>query len=200
MALLQQLKSKSSDIAFIATFGCLWGIMEIVIGSYLHVFRVPFAGILISFLALLIFLSGAAFTGDRFAVIKMGAVACIVRLFSIGNIIIAPIFAIAIEAILANSILLLFSMNRFSYALTGGVILLYTFSHKLIIQGILFGHGIYTMYLEVIEEGSRVLGIGREHAFFVIAVLVLIHIVIGLTGGIIAFGLARQAKKRLGYE
>lgn len=193
-------KSKSRNIAFIAIFGTIWGIIEVSVGTYLHIFRFPFAGALMSSLALLIILSGSVFIDEKLAIIKIGAVACFVRIFSVGSIIISPLISMAIEAIIANVIILIFSKNVFSFILTGITIVTYTFFHKFIAQGILFGKGIFKMYIDVLNEGSKILGIDIHYAFLIIFLLILLHIILGIITGISAFYLANQAKKRLGYK
>jgi hypothetical protein len=193
-------KSKSRNIAFIAIFGTIWGIIEVSIGTYLHIFRFPFTGALMSSLSLLIILSGSVFIDEKLAIIKIGAVACFVRIFSVGSIIISPLISMAIEAIIANVIILIFSKNVFSFILAGITIVTYTFFHKFIAQGILFGKGIFKMYIDVLNESSKILGIDIHYAFLIIFLLILLHIILGIITGISAFYLANQAKKRLGYK
>lgn len=187
-------------MAFIAIFGSIWGIIEVSVGTYLHIFRFPFAGALMSSLALLVILSGAVFIDDKFAIVKIGAVACFVRIFSVGSIIISPLISMVIEAIIANVIILIFSKNIFSFVLTGIIIVTYTFFHKFIAQGILFGKGIFKIYIDVLNEGSSLLGINIQYTFLIIFLLILLHIIFGIMAGITAYYLANQAKKRLGYK
>lgn len=193
-------KSKSRNIAFIAIFGSIWGIIEVSVGTYLHIFRFPFAGALMSSLALLVILSGAVFIDEKSAIIKIGVVACFVRIFSVGSIIISPLISMAIEAIIVNVIILIFKKNIFSFILTGVTVVTYTFFHKFIAQGILFGKGIFKMYTDVLNEGSKLFGIDIRYAFLIILLLILLHIILGVITGISAFYLANQAKKRLGYK
>jgi len=193
-------KNRSRNLAFIGIFGGIWGITEITAGSYIHAFNIPFGGAFMSAMAILIFLPGTLFIDDKFAIIKIGAVACFIKIFSIGSIILPPLISIAVEAIVSNIIILLFSKNIFSFTLTGAVIVTYTFFHKFIAQGILFGRGILIMYIEVLNAGSKMLGINIQHAFVIIFLLIILHIILGIIAGITAFSLANQAKKRLGYK
>lgn len=187
-------------MALIAIFGTIWGLMEVSLGTYLHIFRFPFTGALMSSLALLIILPGAVFIDEELAIIKIGAVACFVRIFSIGSIIISPLISMAIEAVIANVIILIFKKNIFSFILTGMIVVTYTFFHIFVAQGILFGKGIFKMYTDVLNEGSKLLGIDIRYAFWVILLLILLHIILGITAGISAFYIVNQVKKRLGYK
>src|SRR3990170_2052187 len=91
-----------------AVFGALWGFVEISLGSVLHAIRLPMTGLSLAAVGLIIALVGRVFVPKRGSTIFIGVIATILKLFSIGAIVIGPMIGILSEALLAELVLSLF--------------------------------------------------------------------------------------------
>lgn len=93
------------DWIYVAVFGALWGVLEITLGSYLHVLFPPLAdtfvvGLIMAGLGAIIALVGRWFVPKRWAVLAIGVITTILKAFSLSGVVIGPMVAILAEAIL----------------------------------------------------------------------------------------------------
>ncbi|MBN2366154.1 MAG: hypothetical protein EH225_09230 [Calditrichaeota bacterium] len=187
----------SRDMAIVAVFGALWGLMEVTLGVTLKGLRIPMGGALLTAIAAVIFLTGRYFVRHRGSILMMGAVAAILKIFSIGTVIAGPFLAILLEALFAEIFISLLGVNRLSYLLTPVFLLIYTIIHPFISQGLLFGDDIYTVYLLTFRKMASVLHIGLEHLVWVALIYAGVHAVLGLISGWIAYALPRKVEQEL---
>ena len=174
---------KYRDIARIAVFGSLWGVVEITIGMTLKGLRIPMAGALLSAIAVIIALTGRTFVPVRGSILMMGAIAGIIKLFSIGTVIASPFLAILAEAALAEVIVSILGFKRLGCFIAGIFVVCYTVIHPLLAQGLIFGTDIYTIYLETFRRVAEVLGVQSGKLLWIIVVYVVIHILLGAAAG-----------------
>ncbi len=192
--------STSRDTILIAVFGALWGLMEATLGVTLKGLRIPMSGAMLSMVAIVIFLTGRYFVRRRGSILLMSAVAAILKLFSIGTVIAGPFMAILLEGLLAEIIVSIFGVNRFSYLFTGIFLLLYTIVHPFLSQGIIFGDNIYKIYLEMFQEFSNLIQIDSQYLWFVIIAYAGFHLLLGSIAGWTAFVLAKRVEKELIHQ
>jgi hypothetical protein len=185
------------DTVRIALFGALWGLVEITLGTTLKGLRIPLGGALLSALAVIIGLTGRAFTPVPGATVFMGAVAGLVKLFSIGTVIASPFVAILMESIILESIVLIMGINHFSCLIAGMTVVVYTILHPLLIQGMIFGADIYKLYIETFTRIATLLSIPPHRLIWVAVGYVVIHAILGLLAGWIGYRLPRRVKAEL---
>jgi hypothetical protein len=185
------------DTVLIAIFGTLWGLMEITVGLTLKGFRLPLSGAILAALSSIIFLTGRFFIPRRGSILLMGGVSAALKIFSVGTVIAGPVMAILTEAFLAEILLIILGINRFSYFITPVILLLYTIVHPFISQGIIFGSEIYSVYLQTLEKFSELFGIDLIHIGLIIAIYAVVHILMGLIAGGTAYFLVTRVKLEL---
>ena len=194
---IDQSHQKSRDTILIALFGALWGLMEATLGVTLKGLRIPMGGAILTTVAIIIFLTGRYFVQRRGSILMMGAVAAILKIFSIGTVIAGPFLAILIEALLAEVLVSLLGVNRISYLITAVVLVLYTIIHPFISQGIIFGDNIYKFYLEMFQQISISLHIDYQHLGLIVLVYAGIHTLLGLIAGWLAYNLPLRAEQEI---
>lgn len=185
------------DTIFIAVFGGLWGLLEITLGVTLKGLRVPFSGAILATCASVIFLTGRYFCRRRGSILMMGAVAAMLKIFSVGTVIAGPFLAIMIEALLAELLISLLGVNRPGYLFTGITVLVYTILHPFLAQGLIFGTNIYKIYLETGHQIMRILSLDLKHIGFVFLGYFILHAAIGGFAGWLGWILPRQAEQKL---
>ncbi len=182
------------DTALIATFGALWGLMEITVGVTLKGLRIPMGGAILTALAVIIFTTGRYFVPRKGSVLMMGTVAAILKIFSVGTVIAGPFMAIVLEALFGEILLSLLGRHLLSYILTGVILLLYSMVHPFISQGIVFGANIYKIYLDSFTRVAELLHIPARHLLWIIAFYAGVHALLGATAGWIGYLLPRRAE------
>ena len=91
------MKFSTRQLVTMAVFGTLWGLMEISVGSVLNATKMPLSGLILSTTGLLIAMMGRLFVPARGSTLFTGVIAMILKLFSIGSIIIGPMLGIPQE-------------------------------------------------------------------------------------------------------
>ncbi len=96
------MKFTTRQLVTMAVFGALWGVVEISLGSVLHAIRIPLTGLTLTSVGLLVALIGRLFVPKRGSTFFIGVIAMVLKLFSIGNIIVGPMIGILAEALVAE--------------------------------------------------------------------------------------------------
>ena len=189
--------SLSRDSVFIAIFGALWGLVEITLGVFIKGMRLPMGGAMLVAISSIIFLTGRYFIRRRGSILMMGAIAAILKVFSIGTVIAGPFVAILIESFIAEISISLLGIHRFSYVLTVCLLTLYTIIHPFIAQGIIFGENIYKIYLEIFQKIAGLLHIDIHYIGWIILCYAFIHLMLGAFAGWFAYTLSVRVNREL---
>ena len=193
------MKFNTRELATIAVFGTLWGISEITIGSVLHALNIPFAGAILAAIGLIIALIGRVFVPKRGSILFIGLIATLLKLFSLGGIVIGPMIGILSEAILTELVLLLSKKPRlFTFVLAGSIGITWSLVQPLVTGPLLFGRTLFLVWLDLLDSGSRLLGLNSSAIFLIAAGLLVIYTAIGSAAGWIAWVIAKQLQIRMG--
>jgi hypothetical protein len=197
------MKFSVRELVYIAIFGAIWGAVEITLGSYLHVIFPPLAdtfapGFILASTGVVIALIGRLFVPRTGSVLMIGAVTAILKMLSIGGVKVGPIAAILIESLLMElGLFLARTPRRWGFVLAGALAVSWNFFHKFIFMWLLFGKGVYEVYLSMIQQGAGLLRIDLSYGLIIIGVLLLLRIVVGGLAGWIAWDLGRAVRDRL---
>ena len=171
--------------------------MEITLGVLLKGLRLPFAGEVLTAGAAIIVLNGKYFAPQRGSVFLMGLVAAVLKLFSLGNVIIGPFMAIIMEGLIAEIILLIFRLNLFSFLFTGAILQLYTVVHPFIAQGLIYGGDIYKLYAEIYEQVISYTGLTENDIVLILIIYTAFHMSFGVLAGFFAWKLKQSIVEKL---
>jgi hypothetical protein len=191
------------ELVYIAIFGAIWGALEITLGSYLHVIFPPLAdtflvGLIMASIGMMVALLGHLFVPRIGSVLMIGVVTAILKMASIGGVKIGPMAAILMESLLAEVALSLArTPRRWGFVFAGALAVSWNFLHKFIFMWLLYGKGVYEVYLGMIGEGASLLRIDVRYGLVIIIVLVLIRILFGGVAGWVAWDLGRVVRDRL---
>jgi hypothetical protein len=197
------MKFSVRDLVYIAIFGAIWGAVELTLGSYLHVIFPPLAdtllaGMILASLGVIVALVGRHFVPETGAVFLIGVVAAILKMISIGGVKVGPMVAILAESLLMELGLLIARRDtRWGFVLAGGLAIAWNFFHKFIMMFLLFGKGVYEVYLGMVQQGASLLRIDLSYALLIIVLLFVVRLVAGGLAGWIAWDLGRVVRDRL---
>lgn len=172
---------RHKKIAYTASFGMLWGLSELLVGSWLHMLHIPFRGSIMTVLGVWIILMGLKFIpGDaKGSLIGMGLICASVKFLSMGMVPKPNIYiSIVAEAALAEGGIFLGGRSALGYMLAGGLALLWPPFSRLTIAGIMLG-GDYIRFIERIGLG--------EHMLVGVIIIAGFHILFGAGTGYLAW-------------
>jgi hypothetical protein len=193
------MKFSTRELVTLAVFGALWGLDEISLGSVLHALNIPLTGLLLSTVGVMIASIGRLFVPRRGSTIFIGVIAMILKLFSIGNIIIGPMIGILTEAIIAELILDAFpkpSLAAFISACSGAA--LWVIIQPFVTGLLIWGQSLLIVWLDMLDTGSRLFGISSQAVLWIVLALVALYLAVGALGGWLAWKLGLVLKIRLG--
>jgi hypothetical protein len=195
------MKLSTRQLVTIAVFGALWGVVEMSFGSVIKSLQIPFSGAVLAAIGLSIAMIARLFVPVRGSTLFVGVIAMLLKLFSIGNIIIGPMFGILTEAVVAEVVFSVANrQNRLVFMLAGGLGVLWTLVQPFITGLLFFGRDPFVVWLDMIDNGSRALGISSNVVWGVVAALAAIHLILGALAGWLAWDVGRQLQKRMGQN
>lgn len=193
------MKFTTRELVTLAVFGALWGLVEISLGSVLHAVDLPKTGLVLSTLGVMIACIGRLFVPRRGSTLFIGVIAMVLKLFSIGSVILGPMIGILAEAIVAEIILDLFRKPSLAaFLATCMAAALWVFIHPFVTGLLLWGQSLLMVWLDMLDEGSRLFGIPTGAVVGIVLAVVLLHLVLGALGGWLAWKLGNLLKVRLG--
>jgi hypothetical protein len=185
--------------AIVAAFGALWGAMEITLGTFLHVLRIPMTGTTLAAIAAALLVAQRQLLPRRGLAISTGIVAAICKSVSPGGLIFGPMIAISVEALLVEVALLLAPRSRPAAALAGSLAVCWATFQKVISQYVYYGGSIVDLYLALIAQGARLVGLDRSGGLQVlggvVAVICVLGAAIALWGRSVGLQVARELRE-----
>jgi hypothetical protein len=188
----------------IGLFGALWAVIELTLGTYLHVIFPPQAdtfltGVVLGGIGVAIALTGRHFVPNSGSVLLIGVVTALLKLVSPGGARLGPFVAIIMESALMEAVLWIArTERRWAFVVGGALAVGWNLPHKFIMMRLLYGQGIVQVVTKMVREGSHMLGLDTAAALLILAVLLLVRLVAGAVGGWGAWGLGGAVARRLG--
>lgn len=193
------MKFSTRELVTIAVFGTLWGIVEMSLGTVLKSLNVPLSGVVLSTIGLTIALVGRVFVPRRGSTLFIGVIATLLKLFSLGGVVIGPMIGILSEALIAELALSAMGRPRRASFLVAGVLgCLWPLVQPFVTNPLLFGRTLFTVWLDLLDLGARLFGLDTSAVVVIVLGLVVVHAVIGLIAGWFAWSVGRLLQQRLG--
>jgi len=190
------------DWVYIGLFGALWGVVELSLGSILHIIFPPltntfFAGLIPGMLGCIIALTGRRFVDRKGSLVFIGLITGLLKAFSPGGIRIGPITAIVMQAVLMEGALDLFRGKSIAHIPAGMLALGWNFLHRFIMLRLLYGKRFTDVALKMAKDGSTLLGIPETAIWAVLASLLISSLAAGAAAGLAALRIGRTVEKRM---
>ncbi len=178
-----------------AVVGGLWASIEIIVGSFLHNTRIPFAGSVLAFTGTILLIGFYQIWPYKGLIIRAGLITAIMKSVSPSAIILGPMTGIMLEAILIEGIIRLFGSNLFSY-MTGGILSLSSaLFHKIISLIIYYGFNLVKIYINIINFGLKQLHLGKATDLQILWFLLSFYVVFGMLAGWLGHVIGRKSLK-----
>lgn len=193
------MKLSTRELAILAVFGALWGLVEISLGAALKTLNIPLSGTLLAAIGLAVALTARVFVPRRGSTLFVGAIAMLLKLFSLGGAVLGPMVGILTEALLAEVVLTLEGQPRRRAVILAGILgVIWVLVQPFITGPLLFGRTVFVVWLDFLDRSSRMLGLQPAAAFWIVLVLLIIHVAVGGLVGWISWDIAKMLQIRLG--
>ncbi|RLB55818.1 MAG: hypothetical protein DRI34_10020 [Deltaproteobacteria bacterium] len=180
-----------------ACFGALWGVGEVTLGAFLHALRLPFAGVLMAALAVIMLVAQRQLYRRRGLSLATGLVAALVKTLSPGGVILGPMAAILVEATLVELCLPAWPGSVVAAMAAGSLCSLWSAFQQLFTQYLLYGRNIIELYLAMLRRASGWLNLPAGAGWWVLGGVIALLVVVGTTSGWLGVRLGVVSRQRL---
>ncbi len=164
--------------------GGLWASMEIIIGSFLHNTRLPFAGSILAFAGTVLLIGFYQLWPQKGLIIRAGFITAIMKSVSPSAIILGPMTGILLEAVLIEFVIRFLGNNWFSVSIAGVLSLSSALFHKIFSVIILYGFDIIKVYVNIINFALKQFGISEAEPKQILFALMSVYVVFGILAGL----------------
>lgn len=178
-----------------AVIGGLWASIEIVIGSFLHNLRIPFAGTILAAQGIIILLAFMRLWPESGIIIRAGIITALMKSISPSAVILGPMIGILTEAFLLEIFLMIFGRNLFGFIIASSIALSSALLHKIATFIILYGFDIVKIYENIFNWFQKKLQVSHMNAFEFILLILGIYLLWGVATGLSGFIIGQKAKK-----
>jgi len=181
---------------YAATFGALWGAVEITAGSFLHAIKLPFSGVVLAATGAALLLSLRTLQPVRGIVLTAGIVCAGIKLLSPAGAVFGPTAAILVESILVEIALAPAGANALSAGAAGVLVSFWAIAQKLITQTLFFGMPVIGIYKGILQQAVKLLHLPPSGGAWVVGALLfnvaLIGASLGVAGSLVGASTKRQ--------
>jgi nucleoside-triphosphatase THEP1/SAM-dependent methyltransferase len=178
----------SSGVALVwrraAVYGSLWAAVEIVVGSFLHNLRVPFAGSALSAVGVVLMTAGHRASPERGLIWRSALVCALMKSVSPSAVILGPMIGIFMEGVLLEGMVRLSRGRAIGYVAGGALAVSWSMVQRLANALIAFGPDVVKLYADAYRYAARSLGVSSFGPFDLIATLVGLELAAGCAAAI----------------
>jgi nucleoside-triphosphatase THEP1 len=175
-----------------AVYGSLWAASEIVVGSFLHNLRIPFAGSLLAAFGVLVMTAGHRARPERGLIWRAALICALMKSISPSAVILGPMIGIAMEGALLEACVRIAGASAAGYVVGGALAVSWSMVQRILNALIAFGPDVVRLYVEAYTFAARSLGVSRAGPFDLIAVLIAAEWMTGATAAVIGLRVARR--------
>ncbi len=167
-----------------SVIGSIWASVEIILGSFLHNMRIPFTGMILSFIGVWLMISFVQVWKDRGLIWKAGIICALMKSISPSAIIMGPMIGIFTEALIMELFIFVLGRNIIGYTIGGALAVTSTLIHKLVSLLILYGFDFLKILYNLYLFGVKQIGLEQLSPSYMVAVITAIYILLGMSGAI----------------
>jgi len=175
-----------------ATIGSIWASIEIIAGSFLHNLRIPLAGSILSFSAVILMVSFLRLWPQKGIIWRAGLICALMKSISPSAVILGPMTGIILEALLMELGLFFFGINLAGMVFGGMLAVLSALFHKAVNLLILYGNDLAALLSRLVQFSAKQLRMESVSGADVLFFLAAIYLVAGGLAAITGWRLVRN--------
>jgi len=176
-----------------AVVGGLWASIEIIIGSFLHNTRLPFAGSMLAFSGTVLLIGFYQIWPQKGLIIRAGLITAVMKSVSPSAIILGPMTGILLEAVLVELVILLLGNNFLSLMLAGILSVSSALFHKVVSLLILYGFDLIQIYVNIINFALKQFGLKEAGGWQILIALLSVYTLFGMMAALAGRYIGRKA-------
>lgn len=180
-----------------AVIGGLWASIEIVLGSFFHNLRIPFAGTILASQGILLLIAFNQIWKEGGIIIRAGIITALMKSISPSSVILGPMIGIFMEAALLEIFLYIFRRGLIGAILASSIALSSALLHKVFSIIILYGWDIVGIYKNIYTYFQKIFKTEILNASEFIVLIVIIYLFFGALSGILGFIIGKRVKSIL---
>lgn len=184
-------KLSNTELAYIATFGTLWGVSEITLGFTLHNLHIPFTGLIQTFIGTIIALITLKLTNRKRTIIYVAMIAAVQKMLSFTTIKIFPFIGILMSAAIGQSVISALGINLISFIVAGAMMCGWPFAQSLLFYLFAYSPGFLKIYQEFFDK----IHLHNINIWILLKIIFVIHFIIGAIAAFLAWKIASSIKK-----
>jgi nucleoside-triphosphatase THEP1 len=175
-----------------AVYGSLWAAVEVVVGSFLHNLRIPFAGGLLGAVGVMLMTAGHRAFPERGLIWRSAVVCALMKSVSPSAVIIGPMIGIAMEGLLLEAMVRLSGGRLVGYLLGGALAVSWSMVQRIGNALIAFGPDVVRLYVDAYQFASRSLGVSSFGPFDLVAALAGVEMIAGCAAAGLGWRMGRH--------
>ena len=177
-----------------AVIGGLWASIEIVLGSFLHNLRIPFAGTILASQGILLLIAFNQIWKESGIIIRAGIITALMKSISPSSVILGPMIGIFMEAALLEIFLYIFRRGLIGAILASAIALSSALLHKVFSIIILYGWDIVVIYKNIYAYFQKIFKTDILNASEFVTLILIIYLLFGALSGILGFSIGKRVK------
>ncbi len=189
--------SQTSDVWIkAAVIGSLWASVEIILGSFFHNLRLPFAGTILAFFGNILIIAFHQKWDDKGLILKAGIICALMRSLSITSVILGPMIGVLLEAIFLEYSVRFFGKNLFAYIIGSVLGLLSALIHKIVSILIIYGFDIVKILKNLYYFSLKQLNIHTLKPEILILTIILFYVFVGILAALTGYYTGKKIKSQ----
>jgi len=178
-----------------AVVGGLWASVEIIIGSFFHNLRIPFAGSILATNGTILAIAFYQMWPEKGLIWRAGLITALMKSISPSAVILGPMLGILSEALILELFIRFFGNNLISLSIAGALSVSSAFFHKVISLLILYGLDIARLYVDIFHFAAKQLRIEEADPWDLIIALMAVYIILGIIAAFTGVYIGKRSKK-----
>lgn len=176
-----------------AVAGGLWASVEIIVGSFLHNIRVPFAGGVLASFGVMLMVAFFRMWPERGLIWRAGVICALMKSISPSAVILGPMLGILFEAILLDLFIRLLGRSLPAVMVAGGIGVMAAFGQKIFNILVIYGFSLVRVYLNLFDFAARQIGYAQSNPWILILVLAGIYFILGLVSAVAGYMIGQRS-------
>lgn len=182
---------EKNKVEIVGHYGATLSIIEVGLGSLLHVFQVPFSGVLLSLNQGFILCRAAIFSKgipqNTWTTYSISNVAAVLKSLSPAGKKLGPMVSLSMQGLLFNIGVVTFGINPIGLCVGMSLLSLWTFIQPLVTYYLFFGEKLFSALDYLFEKTLPYHHIEKKSLLWIFLGFVILKIVVGVILGIIAW-------------
>lgn len=178
-----------------AVLGGLWASIEIIIGSFFHNLRLPFAGTILAANSTILMIAFYQMWPEKGLIWRAGLIAALMKSISPSAIILGPMIGILSEALILEFFIRFFGNNFISLSIAGALSVASALIHKIFSLLILYGFNLVTLYLNIFKFFAKQARMENTDPWSLVILVVVVYCIGGVLSAFLGIKIGNRSVK-----